>query len=284
MKLAALAVVSLLPVALFAPAPRPEVGFAAAAPKAGSKQAVAFTDDVKMTMVVSMGGQEMQKMELPQNTTITCDVKFSANDAGAASIVFGDCSQKMPNPFGAAAAEPTSYTQKCYLIKPSAAGPVVTPDAGEGEMTDDGKKATDMMVVHLVGPAPLAPLLAGKTVKKGDKIEVPADVAQKCFGLFADEAKVSALTLVLAEEPDAAADAIVFQATAKMAHPASEEMPGEMTMAPAGTWSVSKSTCRVVAMAMKGPVTMRGTTDQGGMKIDMKADGEWTLAWSVATK
>lgn len=283
MKLAALAIAFLLPVAAFAPASRPDVGFATAANQAGAKQAVALTHDLKMTMVVSMGGQELQKMELPQRATVACDVKFDKADAAAATIVFGDCNETKPNPFGAAKAEPTSYAQKCYLAKPGAAGYEVKPDAGEGELADEDKKAADMMVVHLVGPAPLAPLLAGKTLKKGDKIAVPADVAQKCFGLFADEAKVSELTLVLAEEP-AAGDAIVFQATAKMALPASEEMPAEMTMEPAGTWSVSKSTCRVAAMAMKGPVKMRGTVDQGGMKMEMKADGEWTLAWSVAAK
>lgn len=235
MKLAALAVVSLLPVAAFAPATRPEVGFAAAAPKAGAKHDVAITNHIKMTMVVSMGGQEMQRMELPQSATVACNVAVEAADATSASagkLVFGECNETEPNPFGAATAAPSPYSGKSYAAKRGDAGFVVT---GAAELAKEEKVATEMMVAHLLGPAPLAPLLAGKTLKKGDKIEVPADVAQKCFGLFADEAKVSELTLVLAEEPDAAADAIVFQATAKMAMAPSEETPAEMKMAPAGT-------------------------------------------------
>ena len=283
MKLAALALASLLPVAAFAPAARPDVGFAAAAPQAGAKHDVTVKNDLKMTMVVSMGAQELQKMELPQSAAVVCNVAVEAADATAASagkLVFGECSETKPSPFGAPKAEPTPYSGKSYAAKRGDAGFVVT---GEGELAKEEKSATEMIVAHLLGPAPLAPHLAGKTLKKGDKVEVPADVAQKCFGLFADDAKVSSLTLVLAEEPGAG-DAIVFQATAKLAIAPSEEMPAEMTMAPAGTWSVSKSTCRVAAMAMKGPITMRGSMDQGGMKMDMKGDGEWTFAWSVASK
>lgn len=284
MKLAALAVVSLLPVAAFAPAARPEVGFAAAAPKAGAKHDVTVSNDIQMTMVVSMGAQELQRMELPQRAAVVCNVSVEAADATSASagkLIFGECNETKPSPFGAPKAEPSPYSGKSYAAKRGDAGYVVT---GAAELAKEEKGATDMMVTHLLGAAPLAPLLAGKTLKKGDKIEVPADIATKCFGLFAEDAKVSELTLVLAEEPDAAADAIVFQAAAKLAIAPSEETPAEMTMAPAGTWTISKSTCRVAAMAMKGPVTMRGSTDQGGMKIDMKADGDWTLAWSVATK
>jgi len=283
MKLAALAVISLLPVAAFAPASRPDVGFAAAAPKSGATHDVTITNDIKMTMVVAMGGQELQRMELPQSANVACSVAVEAADAtsaSAAKLAFGDCKEKSPSPFGPPTEKASAYSGKSYAAKRGDAGFVVT---GAGELAKEEKNAADMMVAHLLAPAPLAPLLAGKSLKKGDKIEVPADVAQKCFGLFAEEAKVSALTLVLADDAGAG-DAIVFQATAKMAMAASEAMPGEMTMEPAGTWSVSKSTCRVAAMAMKGPVKMRGTMDQGGAKIEMKADGEWTLAWSVATK
>jgi hypothetical protein len=281
MKLAALAVVSLLPVAAFAPASRPEVGFAYAAPKAGTKHVVTLSHDSNMTLVVLQGGQEVKRVALPNRRAIFCNVAVEAADAASASagkLVFGECRETNPILFEAPKTERSPWSGKSYMAKRGDAGFVVT---GVVELTEAEKAATDLLVAHLLGVAPLAPLLTVKKLKKGDKVEVPANVAEKCFGFLAGSSRVSALMLVMAEEPDAAADEIVFQAAASLSSRSlKEEAPPERTVELAGTWTVSKSTCRIIAMAMKGPIKLRSTIGDGGLN----GDGDWTLAWTVATK
>lgn len=271
---------------LLAPAAAPtEAAFAAGAPKGGAKQRLVANQETLIDLKVSMGGQVVQSMKMPTSSKFACDVTIETVDASAAtaaSLAFGACEETVPNPFGGApTTSATGYANTTVTAKGGAAG--YTFADGAGEVGDDARRASAMIANHLLGPPPLARLLAGKSFKKGDRIEVPADLALLCFGTFGDDTEVKSLALTLAEEPGEG-DTVVFQAAAKLAALPDPAMPATVTMEPSGTWTVAKSSCRVVAMAMKGPLTMTGSMDQGGMKIEMNGTGDWKLDWSVSAK
>ena len=280
--------VALLPTLFGRPAPASRtdgVTFSEAALKVGARFEVTAAHTMKMSLSVLMGGQEVQKTAWLSVSTAACTVTIDSADATcatAATLVFGACSEVVADPVAPAAPEPRAVSGKTFTAKRGEERFVVT--GKEVDVAGDAKLEIDMLVYHLLGSAPLAELLAGKTLKKGDRVEIPLEVAQACFTFFSADAEVTAFTLTLAQEPAAGTEAIVFDATAKMQLGAIEEGPVPITMEPAGTWTIARSTCRVVGMAMKGPSTMSGSIDEGGMKTETKGSGDWKLDWSVTAK
>ncbi|MSP15210.1 MAG: hypothetical protein EXR73_01130 [Myxococcales bacterium] len=282
------ATVALLPPLLGKPAPASRtagVTFSEAALTVGARFEVTAAHTMKMSQSARVGGQEVQKTPWLSVSTAACTVTIDgaeATCATAATLVFGACSEVAPDPVAPAAPEPRAVSGKTFAAKRGEERFVVT--GKEVDVAGDDKLEIDMLVDHLLGSAPLAEVLAGKTLKKGDRVEVPLELAQACFTFFSGDADVTAFTPTLAQEPGAGTEAIVFDATAKMQLGAIGEGPVPITMEPADTWTIARSTCRLVGMAMKGPTTMNGSIDEGGMKMEMKGSGEWKLDWSVAAK
>lgn len=265
--------------------PSPDTTLATAPHQAGATFEVTASHEMKMSIAIHVGGQELQKMPMHGSGKIAAKVAVKAADekgASEATLAFGDCSEITPNPMAPAEPQPTDCSGKSYAAKRGAAGLLITGPAPE--LSDDETLATGMIATHLLEAAPLAGVLGGKALKKGDAIELPADLAQRCLGFFADDAKVQSVKLTLSEEPAAGSDAVVFQVAAKLVSPKNDENPAEMTMELAGTWTVAKATSRVVAMALKGPITLNGSMDEGGMKMEMKGSGDMTVAWNAAPK
>jgi hypothetical protein len=269
----------LLALAPRADAPRADVAFQAQPVKQGQKVTITSASEMKMTMTVKMGGQELQKMELPSKEEVACVVTVPAADAKgatAAKLAFGKCPKVEPSPLGPQAAE-HACSEKTFEMKRG--------DAGFAAATELEKDAKDMTgwVCDMALTAPLASVLAGKTVKQGDAIEVPADVAQRAFALYASDAKVKKMTLTLqGERNEGGVDAGVFKVAATMTVAPEEGAPGNIEIEVTGDMVVGKASSAVVASALNGTIKMDASMDQGGQAIVMEGRGNST--WKYASK
>ena len=287
-RLASLAL-SLLAVACGGEEDAGAIVFAAAAPEAGTTYDVASSLETRLVVVASIGSEEIKSTEELHRVTSACRVTVdsaAATTATAGTIAFGECLTKEPLGFEPRPPKPDAWSGKSYAVERDAGGAWVV--RGGAELSRAERTVVEWMARQLLDPAPLAPFLAGKPLRMGDSVEVPLEVASLHFDLIGAGAGVKALTLVVASELGPPHDAVVFRAAAKMKAAPLSGIPRGITMTtmlePVGLWTVSKSTSRVVSIAMQGPATLRGSVERDGTKIDVSGDGETTFTWSVATK
>lgn len=282
LRLALLAVVA-LPLLTAAP---PDATFAAPALKSGAAWTAKASNHLDLKITTTVGGQAMPEMAMPASAELACTVKIGKVDAQGvvdAELAFGRCVERKPNPLGASEEEETDFSEQTLTATRGADGYALAVAATKAAFAKMPEPT--MIIEQLVGPAPLAEVLGGKSVKVGQAVELPVAVAKRLLGMFADDAVVKSVTLILAaESADGAPDAARFTAKASLVTPAGDEMPAEIRMELAGDWLVSKSTSRVLSIAMKGPVSMNGKIEEGGMKMEMTGSGDWTVAWSATAK
>ncbi len=272
-------------VLLLAPLATPsssDIAFAAKPLAAGAKFAVTAKSSVKLAMTVKMGGNVMQQMDLPSRLDLDCTASVGEVDGvgtKSGKLVFGKCEELKPSAFGAPVAKACDVSDQSYDVVRGDAG--YTAKRDKAELSDDEVEQTTRVTDIALAPSPLAPLLEGKTMKKGEVIDVPSDVAQKLLSLFATDATVNSLQLTFdGERTDGATPVAIFKAVAKAAVAKTDATPAEMTMELSGEIAVAASG-RVVSIDMKGPVKMAGGLDQGGMKIEFEGKGECTFAYST---
>jgi hypothetical protein len=269
---------------------RADVTFAAGALAKDARLAVESTSEMKAKIDVKMGGQTVNSQDLNQQQHVVCTVESTAADdvgATAAKLLFGECKETIPSPFGAAQSKEAAFSKGTFTVKRGATGfALAEPASAAKEVAEQVGYVSSSSLA-----APLASVLVGKTLKVGDKVELPADVALKAFACFAQDAKVKSATLELTgEKKEGELDCATFKATLVMATgmgggaggAGGEGGLGDLAIESKGDVSVTKSGARLVAADLPGTVSMKASIDPGnGQKIDMVASGTVTWKFSV---
>lgn len=116
-------------------------------------------------------------------------------------------------------------------------------------------------------PNPLAEFLAGKTVSVGQRVGVPAAVAQQLLGLDDQFGEVSRFDLIL-EAIGQAGGAKVARFAADLE--ATKHATSQMRLMIAGPLQIEAATCRVVSAELSGPIGMSQSRHdpQGAVQLD----------------
>jgi hypothetical protein len=108
--------------------------------------------------------------------------------------------------------------------------------------------------------SPLAEFLAGKTVAVGEKLDLPAELAQRALGFDKQFGKVNKFSLTL-EAVRVVEDRRVARFAADIE--ASGGGTGQMGLFIEGVFEVEEPTCRMVAADLTGPIALSGLRGVG---------------------
>lgn len=119
-------------------------------------------------------------------------------------------------------------------------------------------------------PNPLAEYLAGKTVAVGDKLTLPADIAQRLLGLGGALGEVTKFELTLAKlaEQDGQPCA-VFQADIE----AQQTDTSQMRLLIGGPMTIEAATCRAVSSDLSGPIGMSHSLNDPRGRLQLDSTG-----------
>lgn len=123
--------------------------------------------------------------------------------------------------------------------------------------------------------SPLAQFLAGRTVRVGERLALPAEVAQKALGFDSKVGVVEAFHLTL-NSIDPIDGRKVASFTAQI-----EAVGGgtqQMRLIVEGTFQVDEATCRVVSADLSGPIAMSGLRGAGESGYQLDGRGRMQLA------
>lgn len=111
--------------------------------------------------------------------------------------------------------------------------------------------------------SPLTRFLAGRTVRVGESLVLPAEVAQKALGFDSKVGMVETFRLTLESvEPLEGKNVARFAAQIEAVGGGTQQM----RLIVDGTFAVDEATCRIVSADLAGPIAMsglRGTGDKG---------------------
>lgn len=176
---------------------------------------------------------------------------------------------------------PDSLSGKTFVLKKKGDEIVVTDGAGEDVEAGLKDEALRQFKGELDDRSQLfGRILAGKTIKTGQKIKVPDTIARALFlrpRSGNEELKVKACTITLKKSTTVGARQVaVFDMVLKMSGSPNKsidiglDFKGELRIAVDGCWTF--------AMDLKGPVTISGEQNQGGMKIEFEGLGKMSLS------
>lgn len=237
-----------------------------------------FQTGMKMNIDISMGGQKAQSMTVTQSEDTAWNGEMTS--ATAARVNFTKSTETAMNPFsGAEETKEKPVHGKSYQA---------TFEAGEHKITDAAGKpvsATESedvagVVRGSIFDSGIAAVFDGGSVEVGKEITLPNEVARRLLNLSKDEGidlKECKLTLKETRESGGTTCG-AFVAAVTMESAAAPGMPGKLSMEMNGDLLVCTKTSRVVSMQLKGPVSMNGSQDQGGMKVDFAISGEASVS------
>jgi hypothetical protein len=220
--------------------------------------------DVRLTTSFRKGNEIVEKnqsaMRSKQNRTV---VTTAVDDGRAVGVrVRYDAATKQmglgDGATGEMAAEAQPIAGKTYLVKRESgdAGKLIVTDE-EGHLPSLEEYEIVASNMEMVGrPNPLAEFLAGRTLKTGQTLELPQNIANQVFNLgqqFGDVTRFD-LTLEKMEVQDGARCA-VFTAHVE----ASASGSSQMGMQVEGPFVVQTDTCRAVKVDLSGPIGMSET-------------------------
>lgn len=140
-------------------------------------------------------------------------------------------------------------------------GESLTVTTDDGITPSMGEYALVVRAMETLGTtSPLAEFLAGKRVEVGEKLDLPADLAQRALGFDKQLGTVDRfeLTLKSVESVDGR-DVARFAATIEAAGAGAEQMG----LVVGGVFDIETKTCRVVAVDLNGPIAMSGQRGVG---------------------
>ena len=127
-------------------------------------------------------------------------------------------------------------------------------------------------------PNPLADFLGGHTVRVGDKLSLPHEVAERLLGLGDDLGQVSRFELVLTDvKTVGGAECGVFSASID----AASTNASQMRMQVDGSLAIQASTCRAIEAQLAGPLGMSETRGSLGEKYQITGTGH--ISAKIAT-
>lgn len=154
---------------------------------------------------------------------------------------------------------------------------ITTPDGQLPPMTEYELVARAMETLGTASP--LAEFLAGRTVRVGERLELPAELAQQALGFDSRMGEVDRFVLKLtAVETLDSRRVGVFDAEIE-AHGTSSQ---QMRLMVAGAFRVEESSCRVVSADLTGPIAMSGA--RGGEVGAYTLDGKGQMRIAVSAR
>lgn len=150
---------------------------------------------------------------------------------------------------------------------------VVTP---EGVLPPMKEYALVARAMESLGTeSPLAKFLAGRTVRVGEQLTLPAEVAQKSLGFDSKVGIVEAFQLTL-ESIELVENRRVARFSAQI-----EAVGGgtqQMRLIIEGAFQVDEATCRVVSADLSGPIALSGLRGTGASGYQLDGRGRMQLA------
>lgn len=127
--------------------------------------------------------------------------------------------------------------------------------------------------------SPLAEYLAGKTVEVGERLDLPAELAQRALGFDKQFGTVDRFLLELQELHEVDGRRVArFGATIE----ASGAGTGQMGLVIEGVFEIEEPTCRVVAADLTGPIAVSGLRGVGVVAHQM--DGRGRMRMQLAAR
>jgi hypothetical protein len=176
-----------------------------------------------------------------------------------------------------APADPQPVHGKAYRCRRNGDKLEIT-DAGGNIPPFDEFKIVSQNMDALGRPNPLADFLGGHTVRVGDKLSLPHEVAERLLGLGDDLGQVSRFELVLTDvKTVGGAECGVFSASID----AASTNASQMRMQVDGSVVIQAGTCRAIEADLRGPLGMSET--RGSLTEKYQLTGTGHISAKIAT-
>lgn len=175
--------------------------------------------------------------------------------------------------------EPQPIAGKAYLCRRESDQrlAITTPD-GQMPPMDEYELVTRAMET-LGTTSPLAKFLAGRTVKVGERLELPAELAQQALGFDSRMGEVDRFVLTLTGVEERDSRRVGAFDTEIEAHGATSQ---QMRLIVAGAFRVDEATCRIVSADLNGPIAMSGL--RGGQVGEYTLDGKGKMRLALSAQ
>lgn len=151
---------------------------------------------------------------------------------------------------------------------------ITTPD---GQLPPMNEYELVARAMESLGTAsPLAEFLAGRTVRVGERLELPAELAQRALGFDSRMGEVDRFVLKLTEVESVESRRVGRFDAEIEAHGATSQ---QMRLIVAGAFHVEEATCRVVSADLSGPIAMSGA--RGGKVGAYTLDGRGKMRLAI---
>lgn len=261
--------------------PAPAVRFARQPPEVGDQVEQTIAVDVRMTIAERHGmdvvGQTQSAARSSQRRVVTTS-DVAGGVATGVKLRYVTATRQTGRGDGATEAElappeaqPTSgkvYTCHC-------AGDALLVTDARGDIPPLGEYELVAQHMELLGrPNPLADFLAGQTVRVGQRVSLPSEVAERLLGIGDRLGTVKRfdLTLTGTATEDGAACA-VFQADVEAASSDSSQMCLQV----GGPMVIQTDSCRPVRIELSGPIGMSETRGSYSTKYYLIGTGHMAV-------
>ncbi len=127
--------------------------------------------------------------------------------------------------------------------------------------------------------SPLAEFLAGRTVSVGERLELPAELAQQALGFDSRMGEVDRFVMTLTRVETIESRRVGRFDTEIEAHGATSQ---QMRLIVAGVFQVDEATCRLVSADLTGPIAMSGV--RGGQTEGYTLDGKGKMRLALTAQ
>lgn len=175
---------------------------------------------------------------------------------------------------GAEEKEVEAAAGKTFLVTAGPGVPQVTDEKG-GPVDPKAAEQVAGDFERLGQGEPFCKLLDGRTVPVGETLEMPPGAASLFLGLSAEGEEVEQLSLVLREAATRQGmPAAVFELRVRTL---SRRMEGALITAQAAGLATLSLDCRPLSLEMAGPLTIGGSSQEGGKTIEVRGQGRVKL-------
>lgn len=246
------------------------IKFGRHAPEPGDTIDQAIRVEMRLDQTGRRGDQIMEqtkaRQDREQRRRVTA-TEIAAGRVVQATVHFAEARSSRN---GEAIVEPV--VGKAYVCRRTESGLEVTTP--EGTVPPIAEYALVSRAMSTLGTAsPLAEFLAGRTVAVGERLDLPAELAQQALGFDSEMGEVSRFTLQL-HTIDQLASGPIARFTAEIE--ASGRRAQQMGLLVTGAFEIEALSCRVVSADLSGPIVMSVVV--GDYTIDAKGKMRLALA------
>jgi len=251
-----------------------EVTFTHAGPVVGNADLASMDMTMKMEMTVNLNGavaerssNSMSQKKVVKETTLAVADKAATKT----KVEIKEMKASQTGPDGKVQEEAAPIAGKTYILSLKDGSLTATTAAG-GEVTAEELAALQNEYKRFGKPDPVAGFLDKKTVKTGETLSVPAELAAELFATEKGQ-KVEKMTFTLKATRDLGGQkCAVLDTVLNMSAQLGPVM--KMTIEQKGEAVIAISTSELKSLELSGPVTMTGRATQDEQKIEFKGTGQ----------